>query len=172
MPRRTFPRGNRSGPVRQTTWIALADQGEINVASGASNIISSFEPGAAAMLAPTIVRTRGEVTITPQTFGSDLDISGAFGVCIVSADAFAAGATSIPRPFDDADWGGWFVWQSFFYHLEFGDLTGVRVIGRSYQVDSKAMRKIKTNETLVQVCESQSGALSAAMHLRFLFKMS
>ena len=165
----------RSGgrKARQSLWIAPADQAFINVSAGASAIVGSFAPDDSNMMHPTVVRTRGEVTINPQTFGADLTLSGAFGVCIVSDEALAAGAASIPRPFDDAAWGGWYVWQSFAYRLEFNDATGLLLpAGVSYQVDSKAMRKVSANESVVLMCESQSGALQVAMHLRTLFLLS
>ena len=168
---RILTRGGRKN--RQTTWVAPADQNTVSVASGASVIIGSFAPDDAGMLHPTIVRVRGEVSIRPNSFGADVAISGAFGMAIVSDDAFAAGTASIPRPFDDAEWGGWFVWQSFSNHVESIDQTGVVFPGSiSYQVDSKAMRKVGENETMVLMCESQSGAIEIAMHVRTLFLLS
>ena len=162
---RPFTRGKKRG----NTWVAPADQATVSVSTGASAIIASFDAAANGLLNPTIVRTRGEASIIPSTFGADLTISGAFGAAIVSSDAFAAGAASIPRPFDDADWGGWYVWQSFLYRLEFQDATGVNIPASvSYQIDSKAMRKMTVNETLVFMCESQTGALGCGMHLRTL----
>ena len=144
----------------------------INVASGASVIISSFEPGANVMLAPTIVRTRGLVHIRPQTFGASLNVGGAFGVGIVSNEAFVAGTASIPRPFDDADWPGWFLWGAYSGTLDFADASGRRQWNLSYPQDSKAMRKVKSNETVVLMAESQTGSVTVVMHLRLLFMMS
>ncbi len=157
---------------RQTTWVGPADQNIIAVASGASVIIASFDPAASFMLAPTIVRSRGVVSIRPQSFAGDLSIGGALGICIVSDEAFTAGTASIPRPFDDSNWGGWMVWEPFFYNLEFSDATGLRQVDFSWKVDSKAMRKVKDNETVVMMCESQTGALNCGMHIRQLYKMS
>ncbi len=152
--------------------MAPADQNVISVASGASVIIASFDPAANFLLKPTIVRSRGEVTIRPQTFGADLSIGGALGICVVSDEALAAGTAAIPRPFDDADWGGWMVWQSFFYNLEFSDTTGLRQVDKSWQVDSKAMRKVSDGESVVLMCESQTGAFNCGMHIRQLYKLS
>ena len=158
---------------RQVTWVGPADQNTVAVASGASVIIASFAPfTGASMHKPTIVRTRGAVAIAPQTFGADVAISGAFGVGIVSDEAFAAGTASIPRPFDDAGWDGWFVWGSFSEFYEFGSSVGVRRQALQIEVDSKAMRKVSDNETIVLMAESQTGALNVAMHLRLLMKLS
>ncbi len=176
MPRRSRPTPFRTGGrKRVTTWVGPADQDSVAVASGASVIIASFVPASNGMLAPTIVRSRGEVAIRNSVVASDQDIGGAFGICIVSDEAFAAGTASIPRPFDDSDWGGWFVWQSFKSQFELRDSTGASGLNETslrYQVDSKAMRRVSDNETVVMMCESQTGALLAAMHVRMLFLMS
>ena len=171
-PRSSPFRGRVSGPRRQTTWVAPADQSYVSVASGVSAIIASFDPSTFALLAPTIVRTRGQVSVRPAAFNADVALAGAYGVCVVSSDAFAAGAASIPRPFDDADWGGWYVWRSFTYHFEFADLTGFARVSWEQEIDSKAMRKVTSNETVVMMCESQTGGLQIAMPLRTLLKMS
>ncbi len=120
---RSFTRG---GPRRQVTWVGPADQGFIAVSSGGATLLSSFNPVTdAGMSKPTIVRTRGAVTIVPNSFAADLNFDGAFGIGVVSNQAFAAGIASIPEPFDEADWDGWMVWRSFAYTLEFSDATGI-----------------------------------------------
>ncbi len=160
------------GRKRQSIWIGPADQGAVAVSTGASTIVASFDPDANSLLAPTIVRTRGIVSVS-GSFAADLTISGALGVCIVTDEAFAAGAGSIPRPFDDAGWGGWLAWRSFFTVNEFIDGTGFQADANHYfDIDSKAMRKVAPNETVVLMCESQAGALNCAMHLRLLFLLS
>ena len=143
------------------------------MAATGSTIISSFVPGGSFFIKPTIVRTRGEVSIKPDAFNADIDINGAFGMCVVSQDALTAGIASIPKPFSDAEWGGWFVWQSFAKHLEQVTNAGLLLGSWDYQVDSKAMRKITTNDVIVSVAESISGAaFDIAMHLRVLLKLS
>ena len=162
----------RAGSQRQKTWVGPANQSDIAIGSGLSVIMSSFDPAASFMLAPTIIRTRGTLAIWPTAFGVDLDFAGAYGLCIVSNEAFAAGAASVPRPFDDANWGGWIVWQSFGGHLEFSSGVGVNLEQLRYEINSKAMRKIKDNETVVEVCESQTGAFQALGIIRQLYLMS
>jgi len=103
---------------------------------------------------------------------TDVEITGAFGLAIVSDQAFAAGVASVPGPFSQADWDGWFVWRSFDYALEAGDATGFRLISINQEVDSKAMRKISDNETIVLVAESQNNGLRISLPLRLLFKLS
>jgi len=121
----------------------------------------------------TIIRNRGVVVVKPQSFGADVDVLGAFGVGIVSAEAFAAGVASVPSPYLDADWAGWMVWRTFAFHFEFASaLTIALPANISFEVDSKAMRKIGPNEVLVYVAESQAGALSIFDGLRTLIKLS
>ncbi len=162
MPR---PRGGfrGRGPRRVPTWIGSADQLYINLASGASGIQQSFDPGASGLDKPTIVRVRGLFSVKLQTYAADLDVAGALGMCIVSNEAFTAGAASIPRPHDDSNWDGWFVWQAFSFRYEFNDATGSQFPASwDVQVDSKAMRKVTENETVVVMVENLAGAMASA----------
>jgi len=158
---------------RKPQWVAPADQEAVNVSAGASVIISSFDPSAAGLLGATLVRSRGIATVRPQSFAADSTVAGAFGICVVSDDAFIAGTAAIPRPFDDADWGGWLVWRSFDDVWEFGDATGIpNRQAIQMEIDSKAMRKVGGNETVVTMCESQTGALNCAAFVRKLFLLA
>jgi len=161
------------GKRRSSTWVGPADQNYISVASNTKVIIASFDAAINGLTSPTVVRTRGMVSVKPTNTGASLNYGGAFGVAIVTDRAFAAGAASVPGPFTDSGWDGWFV-LGFFQHnwLFPGTSTSEVYSDVDVQVDSKAMRKITDDETLILVCESQVGALDVAMHLRFLFKLS
>ena len=87
--------------------------------SSVSNTGSTLLSGLAFEIPGTIIRTRGMITIFPTSFGADLNVVGAFGIGLVSAEAFAAGIASVPEPYADSDWGGWMVLQPFAFHLEF-----------------------------------------------------
>jgi len=170
---RRFPARKAGGPKRQTTWIGPADQGYIALASTTKVLLASFDPSAAGLVKPTVVRTRGPLSVRPNVYSADVDIVGAFGVAVVSDQAFGIGITAIPGPFDDANWDGWFVWQSFSYRFELVDGTGDFYPASSeIEIDSKAMRKISQNETIVLVMQSQVGAMSISAPLRLLFKLS
>jgi len=93
-------------------------------------------------------------------------------MAIVSSEAFAAGVASVPEPYADSDWGGWMVWRSFCYRLQFEDGTGVQYPDWNFEIDSKAMRKVTPNETLVIVAESQAGVYSICFGIRTLVKLS
>ena len=165
-------RFNSRGPRRQVTWISPADQGYLAVGANAKVLMASFDPVATGMEKPTIIRNRGELSVRPTSFASDAGIVGAYGMAIVSDQAAAIGITAIPGPFTEAEWDGWLVWHSFSMFLEFGDATGRFMADRAIIVDSKGMRKISDNETLVVVAESQSGAFSISAPIRTLFKLA
>ena len=156
------------GPRRKTFWVGPADQNYLNVVSAGAVIMGSL----AQSVPLTVVRTRGQISVKPTAYITNLTISGAFGVGIVSNEAFAAGVASIPEPFSDAGWGGWFVWRPFTYRLEFSDATSMLLGSWDFEIDSKAMRKTGPGETMVLVAESQSGAFSISSQLRFLFKLN
>jgi len=167
---RRFP---SRGPRRKTTWVGPADQGFTAVASNTKVLIASFDAAAQGLVSPTLVRTRGVVSLKYGSYSADLDIVGAYGVAIVTDRAFAAGAASIPGPFTDAGWDGWAVWRSWSGHLEFQGGAAVTLLGSIQQeVDSKAMRKMTDDETLVLMAESQSGSVEISMPLRLLFKLA
>ncbi len=152
--------------ARLTQWVGPADQEFITVATTGKTIISSIpftEP-------LTVIRTRGAVVVRPNT-DTDNTFVGAIGMGIVSADAFAAGVASIPGPYDDGDWGGWFVWRTFAFRQEAVTAASVYVSSQTMEIDSKAMRKVTPNEVLVVVGESQIGAFGIFDGTRHLIKL-
>jgi len=166
---RSFVRGQK----RQVTWIGPADQGYISVGAAGSTLLADFAPGTVGIDKPTIVRTRGDISIVPAVLSADLEVVGAFGVGVVSAQAFAIGITAIPKPFDDANWDGWYVWQAINFVVEAGaTVQSFSPADRIITVDSKAMRKIADNEVLVLVAQSQQGAFRISAPLRTLLKLS
>ena len=163
------PRGFvRTGQRRLTQWIGPALQGYIAVATGGATVIASVP----FLEKATIARTRGNVSIKPEAVASDTELIGAVGFGVVSSEALAAGVASIPEPFTDADWSGWFVWRSFSYDFEFSDASGLNYPDWNFEVDSKAMRKVGPNESAVIVAESFSGAFRISIPLRMLVKLS
>ena len=64
------------------------------------------------------------------------------------------------------------VWRSFALHLDVQSVVGFDVQGMiNFEVDSKAMRKLSPNETLLTVAESQVGAFDIAIPWRTLVKL-
>ena len=168
---RGFP-ARRDGPRRQVTWIAPADQSYVSVSSGQKVIVGSFDPSAAGFAKPTVVRSRGLVSIKPTSIAASLTMSGAWGIGVVSQQAFAAGLASIPGPFTDAQWDGWFAWGAIIQHFAFHSGVAAEIDSVEHVVDSKAMRKISQNEIMILMVESQGGAFDIGLHVRTLFKLS
>ena len=101
------------------------------------------------------------------------------GLGIVTADAFSAGAASMPTPEGDRDWGGW-LW----FH------SGGALISRSVTevdegfplgalripIDTKAMRKMSPNETIFGAVsfttEIGTATVSFVGRTRMLFLLS
>ena len=163
---RNFPRAR--GAARKSQWVGPAPQSYVAVASAGATALSTFageEP-------LTIVRTRGNVSIKPASPTADIEITGAVGFGVVSAEALAAGVTAMPEPFSDADWAGWFVWRTFSYDFEFNDATGINYPNWNFELDSKAMRKFGPNEAIVTIAESFSGAFNISVNTRLLLKLS
>ncbi len=163
-PRRVFGAARH----RLTQWLAPALQEYVAVASGGATLVA-FAPFEEAV---TLIRTRGVISIMPESVAADVQIAGAVGMGIVSAEARVAGVASIPEPFTDGDWGGWFVWRTFAMNVQFESAAGTRLQQIDLEIDSKAMRKITPNENLVVVAESFTGAFRLFTGTRHLIKLS
>ena len=173
MPRRPFTRTFTRGSRRKTTWIGTADQGFQSVGANAKIILASFGiEGSEAGPASTVVRNRGVLSIIPAVVSSAQEIVGAYGMGVVSDQAFAAGAASIPGPWTDSDWEGWMVWVPFAYRLEVSTDISRLLSQFDVVIDSKAMRKVTAGETMVQMVESQATAFNVVAPLRTLFKLA
>ena len=155
------------GPKRKSQWIGSADQGDVAVGANASVIVQSN----AGLANVTIVRTRGLFSWKPSTFSASSIQLGAVGMGIVSDQAFAAGAASIPGPWTDPEWSGWFWWQAFSYRNQFDTAIGQQMVGQDIVVDSKAMRKVEINEVVVMMAETFAVAGVIAGAFRQLVKL-
>ena len=71
---------------------------------------------------------------------------GAVGIGIVTNQAFVAGVTSMPEPFDEVNWDGW-MWHFFFdirsVTATIGDGVNAASVSQLLTIDSKAMRKLE-----------------------------
>lgn len=166
-PRRTF-RG-RSGSGRSVQWVGPADQGFVAVPAGGVTLLGSItfdEP-------VTVVRVRGAVSVAPSDPSASAIIRGAIGIGVVTAEAFAAGSGSIPRPFENADWGGWLAWRSFGYIWDVTTDIDRHITSIQFELDSKAMRKVPNSGVVVIVADSQGGgAFQIFNGFRVLVKLS
>ena len=176
MARRAF-QGARSPQRRLTAWsVGVGGETQTSIVASANTII-----GSGVVLVDdtrvTLVRIRGNMTVFLTGIASLLDgFFWAFGIGLVTDQAFAAGAAAIPDPFDESAWPGWI------YH-SFGSCFGnvATTIGNEVyatekrEIDSKAMRKWGDGQTLVAMLsttEVGSATLKVNMDTRLLVKLS
>ena len=143
---RTF----RRGPRRPVDWSASASlTAYTTIAASTVQLLETFVP---IVGGETVVRTRGMVSIGSDQDGANETQAGAFGICVVTAQAAALGITAIPDPITDGAWGGWFVHQYFANRFRFLDSTGTGwITTQQFEIDSKAMRKVDEEERVVVV---------------------
>jgi len=182
---------SRRGPVqtrsrRKTSW-------QSGPKSGTAGASLAFASSGAALggvgqtsLADglTLVRLRGNFMIHMESGAIGDEFFGAFGIGIVNSDAFSAGSASVPSPRVDQDWDGWLYHR--YLAIQASDTldTGVSssldtlnptTAALRFEVDSKAMRKVKTKETIFCALElTEVGAASGRWHFdsRMLLKLA
>ena len=129
--------------------------------------------------AGTLVRTRGRIMVRVEASGTvNNQFTGAVGMLVVSAEAFAAGLAAISTPLDDIE-RAWYVYEPF---AVMGRITGsssgndlVSVV--EFAFDSRGQRKLKQGDMLVTVveCTQRSAVtgsvLSVAYQWRSQFKL-
>ena len=169
--RRRFVGTRRGGFRPPTEWESVSNVGLTNIAAATKVIVASF-----VVTGPseTVKRVRGLIHWKSDQLTASEYTIGAFGMLVVSEDAFAAGAASIPGPFTDASSDLWMVHQYVVSDMIFGSAVGFDSAGgRSYEIDSKAMRKVTEEERLVVMFENGSAdAAQFGFGLRVLASLS
>ncbi len=140
--------------TRQPTWIG-AGLTATTVSSGATVIVGVLNAAALALRPFTVVRTRISMLYESDQAAVSERPQGAFGAVVVQDQASAAGAASVPGPISEAD-ADWFIYQGLISSFIFLDSTSILNDGNLYEVDSKAMRKVGTNEDVVLMVENRA----------------
>jgi len=131
---------------------------------------------AAAIDGLTIARIRGSL----QAYLTAASAAGsgfhcAIGICIVNEDAFSVGSSAVPDPIADALWDGWMYHRFFDLHAQTTTLAdGVNAVsaGIQFEVDTKAMRKMRDEDVLtakVEVVEVGTSTMDVWFDSRALF---
>ena len=117
------------------------------------------------MTSPTLVRVRGEILVMHSGGGSvNDDVLVGVGKAVVSRRAALIGITAMPRPITDLNfswlWHGWAMLRQVLSTENMGAVVGaVR-----FTVDSRAMRKILSDEEELVTClETRNAAGSAGV---------
>ncbi len=151
------------GPRRQFDWIGgvnALSHASPDLAANTSVIISSFDTRTAGQTpgAPfTLMRVRGLLSIRSDQVIVQENPVGAFGIRIVSGEAFDAGVGSIPTPWSESADDRWLYhtyWQSFF--MENATTSDYQQDFFNHIVDGKAMRKVVLGDVIVNVMENAS----------------
>ena len=161
----------RQGQRRKTIWVGRTKMTAV-AALGANSVIldSIADAGTLARRPFTIVRVRGLVLWMSDQIAAQEEPTGAIGFAVTSDQAQAIGITALPLPASDVQSDKFFVWQALMHgqHANSGNQRG-----SSFELDSKAMRKVGDGETISVMLENAS-ALDGAEYLlayRILLKL-
>ena len=123
----------------------------------------------------TLVRTRGLFRAQLEVITAAGDgFQGAFGIGKASLAAIAVGITAVPTPITEQTWEGWLFWHPISVHggvSAAADSTGST---QEFVVDSKAMRKINSDEgfyAAFEVVELGTAQVNMWFDSRMLFKL-
>ena len=168
--RRTISGRVGSRQVIRPSWAAgfsLGGSG-ITVAAGTKVLLATFTLSGA--FEETILRSRVRFAIKADATGETQ--VGAFGMIIVTDEAEAAGAASIPGPSSQSENDGWFVHQPI---VQYGDTGTTNENSYIYDVDSKAMRKVSQGHSMVVMVENPqvtTGGFLIQYFVRILAKVT
>ena len=163
----------RVGKKRLTEWSVCSAPTGFSTVTASTKVVLVAVPSAtlADVVPATIVRTRGAFSIKPGNPGATTTIHGAFGIGLVNEVAGALGVTGIPGPWSECGWGGWLYHRFFNTFWNFNSASSALYTHIEYEIDSKAMRKVETEQRLMLIIESGGGnSFDAAVSFRMLMK--
>jgi len=161
------------GSGRRTDYSWFGTSGQISTMDLAEGTDALGDEALSFGASFTIHRIRGTVAV-------ELDAGAAtneralvsMGLIVVSVNAFNAGIASVPHPDDDSgdDW----IWYDYAYVSTGQSQGATEVLTREIEIrmiDTKAMRKIKTQEALCFVASiEQSADGTGALDLAYGFR--
>ncbi len=162
----------RSGRRTDYLWAGSAQQvAAVDLALNTASIVHTFTN----TLSRTLMRTRGNILVQLDAGANDERAMIALGLIVVSTPAATAGTASVPTPITDigADW----FWHYFATVTALAETSVTGDAGGLFErieVDSKAMRKLKDDQTLLLVCEvgqtiDATGTFDVQAGMRYLF---
>ena len=153
--RRDFVRGASAIKSRRMTqWFRSTDVTVYTSLGGATAIIDQELAG---ITEPIIaIWLRGQINvITDQEIATERPF-GAVGACVVSDQALAAGVGSVPTPITDKDSDLWLMHQYFHAPVTHLSSVGEARVDQTFAFDSKAVRKIPADSSIIWVVETGS----------------
>ena len=149
----TRGRGSLPAPQRSMIWsdilVRAAGSGVSTKSTGSLDALGVSASGV------TLIRSRGRCVLNMDAgAAADVLIAGV-GLGIFSSDAFTAGAASLPGPLTDADYNWvWIVTAPMGVALSGTQGPENITENLNIEIDSKAMRKLKPNQTMGFVAEA------------------
>jgi len=145
---------------RRLVWVGneLTSVGENNLLPATTKIYQQLDMRIDAnhfLVGGTIARTRGTLKIWSDQVAAVEEPFGASGMALVNGEAFDAGAASCPAPYTESSSERWLSHNYFSAPTQF--ISGS--ISPDYEridIDSKGMRKIKTDDVLVWMIENKN----------------
>ncbi len=169
MARRQLSRGH--GARRLTEWGAFSFPTDFaTLAASTGTIVGGF----VAEDPETVVRCRGSLVVQSDQISASERAFGAWGICVVSDQAFAAGFAALPNPVSNPDSDLWLAYGEWFCPVTFSSAVGYTPIDKQYIIDSKAMRKVNPDQTLAVIMANASSAFGIrfVLNLRVLTKLA
>ena len=171
--RGSYP-GRARAPRRRTGW--EVGPGGTTATTVSTDIVAILGSGVVLVLdGNTLVRLRGAASVRLNAATAiDDGFSGAIAVGIINEDAFAIGVSTIMDPLTDMDWDGWLYHRFFHVHADVVPVGGNDSTHLSWEVDSKAMRKLTDGDVVfaaMQVVETQTAVMQVHFNSRMLLKL-
>ena len=163
-----FTRGRVVRGVRRLTDWFFLDFSETTIAGATAVLVGSLNAVALAARPFTVVRTHIHLKIQSDQAAASESQFAAFGMAVVSDQAVAVGVTAVPTPATDQT-SDWFAHRWLSGNAV--NLTDQTVGSRSYDLDSKAMRKVEQGSDIIIVLENAiATGCVIGMAGRFLIK--
>ena len=160
-----------SAPRRKYSWELGPGQSAAQSAVSSGTPVLGSVGGQVVGEGNTLVRIRGEflayLNVSSDALGG---LRGAFGIGKVRLSAFNAGAAACPSPITEENWDGWIFYQHLFLATitaTIGDTSNVPTKMIRFPIDSKAMRKLDTDDIIYGVIEMDSEVGTATMQWYF-----
>ena len=170
---RRFSRTRFVRPAARTTLWLGSRLAFTAVTASLVTLLTTLNAAALALRPFTIIRTRTKIFFTSDQFVASEFVQAVYTKQIVTEAAAAAGVASVPDGINEPD-ADFFVYQVLYQDFSFADATGFQQQANeaTYDVDSKAMRKVGNDDQLVSVINVASGVGAAiAIEGRILIKL-
>ena len=142
-----------------TVWVGVGfPPDKVAVAAGSTVLLAVLNAAALSLRPFTVMRTRLRLLWVSDQVAASEEPQGAFGIIVASEQATGQGVASVPNPGVDTD-SSWMVYEPLITSFVFADATGIDADGGSIvDIDSKAMRKVNSNEDLAVMVDNTSAS--------------